>query len=151
MFWEIGVSKSGSLQMWKGYFGPFVKIIGIDIDPACKAYEEDQIHICIGDQSDTEFLQGIINKYGQPDVVLDDGSHIMQHVCATFDFLYDKISGNGLYFIEDLHTVYSEQYGGGLNREGTFIEQCKGLIDSLNMRHCNLPDSFANSTFAMSF
>lgn len=151
VFWEIGVFRGGSLQMWKRYLGPFAQIVGIDIDPRCKDHEENQIKICIGDQSDTEFLQDIIDKYGPPDVVLDDGSHVMQHVCATFDFMYDKVSKNGVYFVEDLHTAYWEQYGGGLKREGTFIELCKGLIDSLNARHCGLPPSFADSTYSMSF
>jgi len=41
--------------------------------------------------------------------------------------------------------------GGGLNKEGTFIELCKSLIDSLNARHCGLDDTFAKSTFSMSF
>jgi len=112
-FWEIGVYKGGSLQMWKRYLGPFAKIVGIDIDPECKQHEEDQISICIGDQSDTQFLQKILYKHGRPDVVLDDGSHMMQDVCETFNFLYDKVSKNGVYCVEDLHTAYWSQYGGG--------------------------------------
>lgn len=30
---EIGVSKGGSLQLWRKYFGPEAVIFGIDIDP----------------------------------------------------------------------------------------------------------------------
>src|SRR3989344_1191002 len=37
---EIGVSQGGSLQMWKGYFGPRAVIYGADINPNCKALEE---------------------------------------------------------------------------------------------------------------
>jgi len=151
VFWEIGISEGGSLQMWKRYLGPFANIIGIDINPECQKHEEDQISIYIGDQSDANFLQEIINKHGCPDVVLDDGSHIMQHVCVTFEFLYEKVSKNGVYLVEDLHTAYWPSYGGGLNRKGTFIELCKSLIDLLNARHCGLPSFFAESTFSMSF
>jgi len=151
IFWEIGVSHGGSLQMWKRYLGPFAKIVGIDLNPECKQHEEDQIEICIGDQSDTKFLQEVIDNYGYPDVVLDDGSHIMEHVCESFNFLYDKVTKNGVYLVEDLHTAYWESYGGGIQREGTFIELCKSLIDSLNARHCGLPRSFADSTFSMCF
>ena len=149
-FWEIGVLKGGSLQMWKRYLGPFATIIGIDINPKCKEFEEIQVDVCIGDQSDTAFLQSIIDEYGYPDVVLDDGSHIMRHVCATFDFLYDKVSNNGVYMVEDLHTAYRDEYEGGLKREGSFIEKCKHLMDSINARHNGLPCEFANSTFSMS-
>ncbi len=51
-------------RLWKRYLGPFAQIIGIDIDPACKALEEDQISIRIGDQGDPRFLQQIIDEFG---------------------------------------------------------------------------------------
>ena len=54
-FIEIGVSKGGSLQLWKRYLGPFAQIVGIDIDANCKAFEEEQISIRTGDQSDPAF------------------------------------------------------------------------------------------------
>ena len=150
-FWEIGVFKGGSLEMWKRYLGPFARIVGIDIDPECKRYEEEQINICIGDQSDTDFLQSVIDKHGPPDIVLDDGSHIMKHICASFDFLYNKLTKNGIYMVEDLHCAYWDSYGGGLKRKGTFIEHCKNMIDSLNARHWGGDSLFADSTYSMSF
>lgn len=148
-FWEIGVFKGGSLQMWKRYFGPFSTIIGLDIDPDCAIFEDQQTHVRIGDQSDTKFLQSVIDEFGAPDIVLDDGSHEMRHVCATFNYLYDKVSKNGVYMVEDLHTAYWDGYGGGIGREGTFIELVKSLIDSLNARHNGLPTKFAESTFSI--
>ena len=149
--WEIGVFKGGSLQMWKRFFGPLAQIVGIDISPECKAHEEDQIRVCIGDQSDTKFLQEIIELYGYPDVVIDDGSHIMKDTCATFDFLYDKISKNGVYLVEDMHCSYWDKWDGGLERDGTFIEKCKKLIDLLNARYNDLPNDFASTTFSIAF
>jgi hypothetical protein len=118
--------------MWKRYLGPHALIVGIDINPECKKFEEDQIQIRIGSQSDTGFLQQVLNEFGTPNVVLDDGSHQMSDVVETFRFLYSRMSPNGVYLVEDLHTAYWEEYGGGLKREGTFIEVCKGLIDELN-------------------
>jgi len=148
---EIGVAKGGSLQMWKRYFGPFATIIGIDINQNCKRYEGEQISICIGDQSDTAFLQSVIDTHGVPDIVIDDGSHQMDHVNATFDFLYNKLSKNGVYLVEDMHCSYWPKYGGGLNKEGTFIERCKCRIDHLNARYNNLDRDFSKSTFSISF
>ena len=52
IFIEIGCGVGGSLQMWKRFFGPRARIIGIDINPACRAFSEDKIEVCIGDQSD---------------------------------------------------------------------------------------------------
>ena len=53
-FLEIGVWRGGSLQMWKRYFGPHARIIGIDIDPECKKFEEDQVEVYIGQQQDRQ-------------------------------------------------------------------------------------------------
>ena len=39
---EIGVQSGGSLRMWRHYFGPNCRIFGIDVDPNCKAFENDQ-------------------------------------------------------------------------------------------------------------
>lgn len=153
-FIEIGVSKGGSLQLWKRYFGPFTQIVGLDIDPNCKALEEDQISIRIGDQSDPVFLQQVLDEFGEPDIVLDDGSHIMSHVGASFKFLYPRLSKNGVYVVEDLHTAYWDEYEGGLHRHGSFIESCKGFIDELNAEHSRgkVPVSeFTKTTLSMNF
>ncbi|MBV8898092.1 MAG: class I SAM-dependent methyltransferase, partial [Acidobacteriaceae bacterium] len=69
-FVEIGCGEGGSLQMWKRYFGPFAQIVGIDIDPASKQFEETQIHVRIGDQADTRFLRSVLDEFGSPDIVL---------------------------------------------------------------------------------
>src|SRR5690606_7193808 len=37
-FLEIGVSKGGSLQMWRQYLGPEARICGIDINPDCARF-----------------------------------------------------------------------------------------------------------------
>jgi hypothetical protein len=151
-FLEIGVFKGGSLQLWKRYLGPFARIVGIDIDPACKAFEEDQISVCTGDQSDPVFLQSVIDQFGMPDIVIDDGSHVMRHVAASFEFLYPKVHRDGVYLVEDLHTAYWQEYEGGLRRAGTFIEMCKGFIDDLNADHTRgalAPSEFTATTRSM--
>lgn len=149
--WEIGVKDGGSLQMWKKYFGSSAQIVGLDINPKCKMHEEERISVCIGDQSDTVFIQEVIDKYGCPDVVIDDGSHLMQHVCTTFSFLYDKISSSGVYLVEDMHTSYWASHGGGLGHEDTFIELSKKLIDYMNARNNHLSDCFADTISSISF
>ena len=53
---EIGVFQGGSLRMWKDYFGDKCKIYGIDINPDCLVFSEDQIEIIIGSQDDDIFL-----------------------------------------------------------------------------------------------
>lgn len=154
VFLEIGCGRGGSAQMWKRYLGPHALIVGIDVNPECKSFEEDQIQIRIGSQSDTAFLHQVLDEFGPPDIVLDDGSHQMSDIVETFQYLYPRTSPNGVYLVEDLHTAYWDEYGGGLKREGTFIEVCKGLIDELNAdwtRAALPPTEFTHSTLSMHF
>ena len=153
-FIEIGCGLGGSLQMWKRHFGPHARIIGIDINPQCKRFAEDQIEIHIGAQQDPAFLQRVIDQVGIPDIVVDDGSHIMSQIVTTFNFLYPKMLKNGVYLVEDLHTAYWEEYEGGLRKPTTFIELCKSLIDELNADHSRgtlSPTEFTKSTIGMHF
>lgn len=153
-FLEIGCGFGGSLQMWKRYFGPHANIVGIDILPRCQEYEEDQIAVRIGQQQDTTFLQKLVEEFGAFDIVLDDGGHVMRDVVTTFQFLYPRIARNGVYMVEDLHTAYWPEYGGGLRKTGTFIELCKDLIDELNADHTRdalPPTEFTKTTLSMHF
>jgi hypothetical protein len=132
---EIGVAQGGSLRMWKRFLGPYAKIVGIDINPACKAAEEEQVAVRIGSQADPSFLENLLAEFGVPDVVLDDGSHQTTDVNATFDYLFPRLGKNSIYAVEDLHTAYRPEYGGGLGKPDTFIERSKRLIDQLNVDH----------------
>ena len=152
LFLEIGCGRGGSLQMWKRNLGPFAQIVGIDIDESCREFEEEQIAVRIGSQSDTEFLDSVLAEFGVPDVVLDDGSHVMSDIRTSFAHLYPKIAADGVYVVEDLHTAYWDEYEGGLGRQGSFIEICKGLIDELNADHSRgavEPTEFTSSTLSM--
>jgi cephalosporin hydroxylase len=126
---EFGVSQGGSLQMWKHYFGPEARIIGVDINPKCAALAEPQIQIRIGDQEDRSFLRSLADEVGGIDVLIEDGGHTMGQQIATFEEMWPNIVEGGVFLIEDLHTSYLPKYGGGLRREGTFIEYAKKLID----------------------
>lgn len=154
VFWEIGVYEGGSLQMWQRYFGPSAVIIGLDINPACKKHAAEGINVRIGDQSDPAFLQSVIDEFGLPDVVLDDGSHHMRQTWATFSYIYPKVPKNGIYMVEDMHTSYWENWGGGLSVEDSFINKSKRLIDELNADHSKgalEPSEFTRTTESISF
>lgn len=139
---EIGVADGGSLQMWKSYFGPDAKIYGVDINPRCKELEEDQIKIFIGDQSDRGFLRVLREEIGHIDIVIDDGGHMMIQQITSFEELFPFIGETGIYLVEDLSTSYSQAYGGGYKRDGSFINYAKGfinnIIDALHSRELKL-------------
>lgn len=134
-FLEIGTAQGGSLQMWRGFFGPKSKIICIDINSQCKSLELPGTFVRIGDQSDPVFLQSLVDEFGIPDIILDDGSHQQHHIMATFNFFYPKMHKNAVYMVEDLHTSYWPEYNGDLKKPDTFIEFTKECLDKLNARH----------------
>ena len=132
---EIGVSQGGSLQMWKDYFGPKAKIYGIDIDPACKSLEEDNIEIFIGSQSDRDFLRLVKKQIPKVDILIDDGGHTMTQQIVSFEELFDHVQDKGVYLCEDMHTSYWIKFGGGYRRSGSFIEYSKNFVDYINAWH----------------
>ncbi len=136
---EIGVLHGGSLQMWKHYFGNRARIIGLDIDPDCKKYEEENIEIWIGSQSDRAFLRKLRQEIPKVDILIDDGGHTMVQQIVTFEELFAHVKEDGIYMCEDIHTSYWLQYGGGLKRRGTFIEFTKNLIDQIHAFHSEQP------------
>ena len=140
--------------MWRRYFGPASVIVGIDIDPRCKMHESDGVFVRVGDQSETKFLDAVLTEFGPPDIVLDDGSHQMDHIWQSFRHLYPEVSKNGIYMVEDLHTAYWEDFGGGLHHPENFINRAKLLVDELNAEHSRgavNPTNFTRDTFAMTF
>jgi len=145
-FLEIGVSKGGSLKMWQRYFGPYATIIGIDIDDACAKYESPGIHVRIGDQGDPDFLDRLVTEFGVPDVVLDDGSHHMKHVIGTFEHLYPQMESDSVYLVEDLHTGYLPEYGGGPDDPRNFMIYAHHAVMQMN-RHWSRTEVPANPVF----
>lgn len=132
---EIGVAQGGSLQMWKDYFGEKAIIYGMDIDPRCKALEEENIHVLIGSQSDRNFLREVKAQIPPVDILIDDGGHTMLQQIVTYEEMFDAIKEDGIYLCEDLHTSYWLNHGGGYKRKSSFIEYSKNFIDKLNAYH----------------
>ncbi len=133
---EIGVYQGGSLQMWRKYFGKEATIWGIDIDPRCKTLEDENTHILIGSQEDPQFLRSIIDKIGMIDILIDDGGHTQDQQIISFEELYKYVNPDGgIYLCEDVHTSYMNVYGGGHQRNNTFIEYSKLLVDQLNAHY----------------
>ncbi len=134
---EIGVSKGGSLGLWRKFLGGKAVIFGIDIDPSCAAYDGEFASVRIGSQDDPQFLRSVIGEMGGIDIVLDDGSHVASHQRASFDVLFPLLSEGGLYIIEDMHTAYWPLYEGGLKKRGTAVEFLKDKIDEIHKHYRN--------------
>ncbi len=147
---EIGVYHGGSLGMWQSYFGPDAKLVGVDLNPRALKFAGAQVDILIGDQSDRGFLRELRARYPRIDVLLDDGGHAMHQQIATFEELFDAVAEDGVYMVEDTHTSYWPEFGGGLRAPGSFIEYAKRLADELNAWHVREWATTERSAFARS-
>ncbi|MDB9877756.1 class I SAM-dependent methyltransferase [Amylibacter sp.] len=130
-FVEIGVLGGVSLFMWRDYFGPKARIIGVDLNPNAKKWEKSGFEIYIGSQSDINFWETFTKDVGLIDVVLDDGGHTYEQQIITTECLLPSMNDGGIIVVEDTHTSYMEGFG---PKKKSFIEYTKMLIDKLNMR-----------------
>lgn len=129
---EIGVLGGASVKMWNKYFYNSL-VVGIDIKDDCKEYETENIKIEIGDQTNEKFLDYIYEKYGDFDLIIDDGSHINSDTIKTFKILFQRhLKSGGIYVVEDSVTSYYPDYGGDKYKIGTIIEFFKETVDEVN-------------------
>ena len=127
---ELG---GNSLRMWKNFF-PKGRIYSLDIHNK-SLLQESRIRIFKGSQVDFTFLKSMMEEVGTPDIIIDDGSHINEHVIESFKFLFPYLKDGGIYVIEDMQTSYWESFGGDsidLKNSNTMMNFFKCLTDSLN-------------------
>ena len=137
---EIGVGGWGdpnaggaSLRIWKYYF-PKSSIYSIDIYDK-SVIQEHRIKIFRGNQNDPDFLRDVVGQMGGLDLVIDDGSHINEHVITSFGTLFPLLVEGGIYAIEDTQTSYWPEFGGdsyNLDKANTIMNFLKTLTDGLN-------------------
>jgi len=99
---EIGVGSGPSLQMWYKYF-PNATIHAIDVHNQ-SVHNNDRVTTHVADQSKREDLKRVMDLVGPVDLIIDDGSHIIDHQQISLGFLYPYLKPGGQYWIEDLHT-----------------------------------------------
>jgi hypothetical protein len=128
--YDLPFEGARSLRMWKAYF-PKGRIVGIDIQDKT-AWRERRIDIRQCDQTDTDALKKLSEEYRGFDIIIDDGSHINQHVIATFEVLFPLLRPNGIYAVEDTQTACWPTWGGGIQNPGNAIAYFKRLVDGLN-------------------
>ena len=152
-FLEIGAGEGGSSAMWRDYFGPNANILVLDIRKDRVEVVDGATKFYAGSQTDPAVLEKIVGEFGPLDVVLDDGSHIMNHMITTFEMLYPTMKPNGVYMIEDVACSYSDRFDGGYRRDGTIVEYTKDLIDRLHLINVKdkspEPDWFTLSTHSI--
>tara|TARA_Y100001958_G_C21246207_1_gene576477 strand:+ start:2437 stop:3291 length:855 start_codon:yes stop_codon:yes gene_type:complete len=131
-FVEVGVLDGGSLFMWRDFFGPNARIIGIEINESAKVWKQHGFEIFIGSQSDPEFWKNLFDEIGDVDIVLDDGGHTYQQQIITVESSLEHIKPGGKIIVEDTYTSYQKEYGAPSNY--SFIKYAANLVDGMNLR-----------------
>ena len=134
-----------SLRMWRDYF-PRALLYGVDLYDK-SGVEEQRIRIFQGDQGDERFLAELAAA-GPFDVIIDDGSHVNEHVITSFRALFPHLNDGGLYLIEDLQSSYWPAFGGSLeDRTSPAITTgfLKTLVDGLQHQEFLRPADYEPS------
>lgn len=97
---EIGIFNGDSLRIFSEYFENS-KLYAFDIMDK-RNLDIKNCNITVGDQSDRNFLNSFSDI--EFDIIIDDGSHKMDHQQISFGFLFKFLKSGGIYVIEDLHT-----------------------------------------------
>jgi len=134
-FVEVGIYGGGSLYIWKKFFHPKSRIIGIDLNPESKKYEKYGYEIHIGDQENPLFWKKFYKKVGKVDIILDDGGHTDSQQIQTLVSSIKNIKKNGKIIIEDTHASYLTEFGNPSNT--SFTNYSKKIIDTINFRFNN--------------
>jgi len=98
---EIGTLDGNSLKIFNRFFKD-AKVYGADINPQQISDKDVVVYKC--DQSKKEDLNDLSDKFESLDFIIDDGSHKMLDQQITLAVLFKKLTSNGIYILEDLHT-----------------------------------------------
>ncbi len=100
---EVGVADGSCLLAWREVF-PNATIVGMDIHHSDKAHGE-RIEFHLGDQRVQRDCQnaasGRHDSDRQFDLIVDDGTHLLEDTLRTLLFLWPYVRPGGLYVVEE--------------------------------------------------
>jgi hypothetical protein len=126
---EVGILHGGSLFMWRDLFGPEARIIGVDLNPEARKWQEHGFEIYIGNQSSPIFWKEFYDEVGLIDFLIDDGGHTNRQQIVTTVHALVNMNPGGIILIEDTNTSFSKSFGNP--SRFSFINFSKSYVDSL--------------------
>jgi hypothetical protein len=102
---EVGVCDCrfpmGSLRMWQQYFSK-ASITALDINGKYAQQIRDMgVALVVGDQAETVSYEHLDFGY---DFIIEDGSHQPTHMMFSLAMLAERLSPEGIYFMEDIQS-----------------------------------------------
>jgi 8-demethyl-8-alpha-L-rhamnosyltetracenomycin-C 2'-O-methyltransferase len=129
-------------RTWRQYFS-LATIVSTDIHP--KTNIPDGVLFEQGSQDDLEFWQRLVDTYGQPNVFIDDASHINPLTIDTFRIMFPMLKSGGTYVVEDLESSFWGVASDGTDFKGcsdhtnlhtyTTMNFLRRLINDVNAKH----------------
>jgi cephalosporin hydroxylase len=126
---EIGIGETaGSAYLWAEAF-QHSKIYIADFDHnkinKFTSQVPSNVSLLYVDQSRKDTLDNLGNSLPELDIIIDDGSHVNDHIILTFNSLFPKLKNGGIYVIEDTYQSYT--VGGN-----SAINFLKDMVDRIN-------------------
>jgi hypothetical protein len=149
---EVSIFNGGSLFMWRKFFSPKARIIGIDLNPDAREWEKHGFEIYISDQSSDTFWTELFQKIGKVDVVIDDGGHTNRQQIVTSHCAIQNVNDGGLLIVEDVHTNYFREFGNPSRY--SFLNFAHRIVDGVNSRAYSLRRTYtqySSRVYSVSF
>lgn len=137
----------GDLRAFNDYFING-KIVGFDIHDKSGLKFPKRVSVYKGSENDAVFLNDLISKIGQPDIIINDASHMNRLCIESFTILFPHLKKGGIYVIEDLESSWWNSHGFDGQpdyKDMTFkssINFLRTLINDVNAKHLPNDPSF---------
>jgi hypothetical protein len=89
-------------------------VIGADIIKKNK-YIFNRVSTKLLDQGSNDDIKNFAKKFGNFDLIIDDGSHFCKHQKNSFEILFKFLNYDGFYIVEDTNNSYKPAGGGSIN------------------------------------
>jgi hypothetical protein len=147
---ELGIGgyeypdRGGSgLRMWSDFFLNG-QIYGCDLYDKSGIQLPARTKIYQGSQNDGNFLLRMMDEVGNPDIIIDDASHMNRLTIGSFQHLWPWLKRGGIYVIEDIESSWWDEHGfDGMPNNNDFyypttINFCRALLNEVNKKHVPL-------------
>ena len=129
---EIGANFGWSLSLWRKYFNK-AKIYSIDNRNALE-FNSD-VNVVFGDIKDPNIAN--IHFAGIDfDIIIDDGSHILNDQVETFKLYFPKLKKGGIYIIEDVQWLDTCSWDTKVI-EGDVLKALDPSVEVIDLRKIN--------------